>query len=126
MDRRDHSRHLKNALLPGLGWGLPPKSPIEGGKKVHLFIYGNDAKAKTVPIVPLGFPESGITTASNFRWGIPPASNPQRVRKRGHLFIGMTPTLKTVPSLSLGFPGYGTTNVNNSNWGLPLPATPKR
>ena len=47
--------------------GLPPKSPIEGGKKVHLFIYGNDAKAKTVLIVPLGFPEYGITNASNIR-----------------------------------------------------------
>lgn len=35
MNWRDHFRRPRNALLPGLGWGLPPKSPIAGGK-VHL------------------------------------------------------------------------------------------
>ena len=61
---------------------------------------GMTPRLKTVPNVPFGFPEYGMTNASNHRWGIPLASNSQRVRKRGHLFTGMTLTLKTVSNLS--------------------------
>ena len=60
------------------GGGLPPKSPIEGGKKVYLFM-GMKPRLKTVPNGPYGFPDNGMTNAKNFGWGIPPANNPQNV-----------------------------------------------
>ena len=44
----------------------------------------------------VGFPEYGMTKASNFRWGIPPASNPQRVRERGAFIYGNEAKAKTV------------------------------
>ena len=80
--------HLKIALLSGRGGGFPPKSPIEGDKKVHLFM-GMTPRLKTMPNVPLGFPEYGMANASTFRWGIPPTSNPtQKGAKRGAFIFG--------------------------------------
>ena len=43
-----HPRHLKNALLPGQGWGVSPKITNRMGQK-RTFIYGNDARAKNSP-----------------------------------------------------------------------------
>ena len=105
--------------------GVAPKSPVDGGK--NTFIYGNDAKAKNSSkcSMALGFPEYGMTNASNFRWEVPRASNPQRVRKGGHLFVGMTPTLKTVSTLSLGFSENGMTKANNFRWGIPPASNPQ-
>ena len=64
--------------------GVAPKI-IEGGKKVHLFM----GKAKTMSNVPVGFPEYGMTNASNFRWGLLPASNSQREREREAFICGI-------------------------------------
>ena len=47
MDWRDPPRHPKNALLPGLGWGLPLKPTVKGSKKVHLFM-GMAPRLKTI------------------------------------------------------------------------------
>ena len=58
-------RHLKNALLPGQGWGAVPEITHRKGQK-STFIYGNDAKVKTVPNVPLGFSGYGMTNAKHF------------------------------------------------------------
>ena len=60
------SRHPKNALLPGLDWGLLLKPRVKGGKKVRLFM-GMAPRLKTVPNVPMRFPDYGITNVSNFR-----------------------------------------------------------
>ena len=63
-------QHFKNSVL--LGWGVAPEVKHQRGQKVHLFM-GMTPRLKTVPNVPLGFPEYGMTNASKFRWGIPPA-----------------------------------------------------
>ena len=61
--------------------GCPEITHRRGQKST--FIYGNDTKAKTVPNVPLGFPEYGMTNASNFRWGFSLPATPKGCEKGG-------------------------------------------
>ena len=97
--------------------GLPPKSPIKGDNKVHLFM-GMAPRLNIVSCVTLGFTEYGMTNASNFKWASA-ASKPQRVRKGKHLFMGKRPRLKTMSNLSLGSPEYDRKSARNFGCGLP-------
>ena len=81
-------------------------------------------RIKTVSNVPAGFPEYGITNASNFKRGLPQPTTPKRWEK-GHLFNGMTPRLKAVSNLPLAFPEYRMIDASNLGGVFPLPATPK-
>ena len=89
------------AALSGLV-GLPPKSPIKGDNKVQLFM-GMAPRLKTVSNLSLGFPEYGMTNASNSSWGFPLPSTPKGVEK-GIFIYKNDDTTKTVSNLSLGFP----------------------
>ena len=63
-----------------------------------------------MPIVPLGFPEYGMTNANDFRRGIPPAETSKVCKKEG-IYRNNT-AAKTVLKLSLGLPEYGMTIGN--------------
>ena len=62
--------------------GFTPASNPERGNNIGAmkwaFIYVKRAKAKTVSYRTLGFPEYGMSNASNFTRGFTPASNPER------------------------------------------------
>ena len=81
VDLRCH-QYPENGLLAGLGWGFHPKITLWSRQKTGVtklfFIYVKRAKAKTMPYRTLGFPEYGMTNASNFKWGFTPDSNPNR------------------------------------------------
>ena len=89
-------RYPQNTLLLGLGWELSSKSPIEGGKKVHLFM-GMTIRLKTMSNVPVGFPEYGMTNASNFRWGLLLPATPKSERRGTFIYGNDAKAKKWVP-----------------------------
>ena len=79
----------------------------------------------------LGFPEYGMTNASNFKWGITPDSNPKRGNTKmcNKIDINLCKSVKakknSVIAYHIVFSEYGMTNASISSVALPLTATPK-
>ena len=103
-----------------LGGGSPCQQtpPQRVQKRGHLFI-GMTPMLKTVSNLSLGFPECGMTNASNFTQGFPLPATPKGWEKGEFIFMGMMPRLKTVSNLPSGSPEYNRTSACNFRWGLP-------
>ena len=80
--------------MPAILGGLFPCHQPHKGAKRGAFIYGNDAKAKSVSNLPLGSPEYDRISARNFRLGLPTASNHPTGLEKEHSFNGMTRWIK--------------------------------
>ena len=70
--------------------GLSPQNNHLKSEKIGVtrlgFIYVKRAKVKNNVISYLGFPEYGVTNASNYKWGFTTDSNPKRDNtKKGNL-----------------------------------------
>ena len=72
----------------------------------------------------LGFPEYGVTNASNCKWGFTPDSNPKRV-KDINLFKKANAKKTSVIAYLIVFSEYGKANASISSVALPLSATTK-
>lgn len=116
MDWRD--QHLKNALLPGLGWGggIATEGNNRRGKKAHLFIEMIPS-LKQSEMFPWGL--------LSLEWQMPtilggtfllPAS--KKGAKKGAFIYGNNGIAKTGYNLTLGFSEYGMTNANRFRWSV--------
>ena len=87
-------------------------------------------RLKAVSYRSLGFPEYGMTNASNFTRGFTPASNPERgnniwATKWAFIYVKRAKA-KTVSYRSLGYPEYGMANASNFTRGFTPASNPER
>ena len=87
-------------------------------------------RLKTVSYRTLGFPECGMSNASNFTRGFTPAATLKGVttywQRNGLLFMLKGSRLKTVSYRTFGFPEYGMANASNFTRGFTPASNPER
>ena len=122
----------RNWIAGRFGVGLSPqnhplKSAKNRGKKIGFYLC-KWAKAKTMSYRTLGFPEYGITNASNFKYGLPLTATPKGVIQKwaiklAFIYVKVPRQKNSVIAYLIVFSKYRMTNASISSMALPLTAT---